>query len=612
MKKYKPVLEKPKKILLFISCSLLLTSCSGGGGGSNSNLSSTESNTGPSIEGRVADGYIRNATVCLDLNRNTVCDPSEPSTLSETGGYYQLSGIDPDTVDQYPVIVEIRPENNPVDEGDGTSTSTEIVLTRSFFLTAPAGRSGFISPLTTLIALQATSDPTLGIDEAETMIKSAMGVNINPYTDYLQNKDTSSDYATATHIAAVTTRLLADQYNQLMTLVQQNALSLDDATQRAIKTVAVHNITTAMDTVAAQVQATDTASLTPDKLDTLSTTLSTVLSAPSLKQLEEMKNQIQVNTQRSEKQIDTLLQNTGAYFQLSTAASSFQLTRYQLTPEAILSQHCVVDSTDCLTADTITADQTYSLDKTYSGYRFNLASDTTVLLTKGFENPLPANTTLPANLILPTLPSDFCIDTGSQPGKRIILSGIQLAQSLPSSSQLASLNDFSDPLWNRHARLLDHYLTLDAALQDLPVPGGPQWPAGPCPDNRSTCLDDEKPFLGWLDANRTQWTFCPRAPSSTQIGRYTTQCRTDETGQPYLLKAPAHLTTDNQRWLAINSPNTPHQIQLWINAGTDFQMRTYTTKDQPYALILLDQSLTELVLNQYQEYLTGQRRCTSR
>ena len=187
-----PLLKNIQKIFILIAFFTLLSGCSGGGGSGNVNTKTTS--TGPTINGRVADGYIRNATVCLDINRNTVCDPSEPSTLSEAGGHYQLSGIDPDTVDQYPVIVEIHPENNPVDEGDRTSSTTEIVLTQPFFLTAPPGRSGFISPLTTLAALQAESDPTLSIDETETRIKSALDTNFNLYTDFIQEKNISPDY----------------------------------------------------------------------------------------------------------------------------------------------------------------------------------------------------------------------------------------------------------------------------------------------------------------------------------------------------------------------------------------------------------------------------------
>jgi hypothetical protein len=63
---------------------LALISCGGGGGGGGA--SSTVN-----LGGKVIDGYIQGATVCLDLNSNNVCDPGEPSTTSAADGSYTLS-----------------------------------------------------------------------------------------------------------------------------------------------------------------------------------------------------------------------------------------------------------------------------------------------------------------------------------------------------------------------------------------------------------------------------------------------------------------------------------------------------------------------------------------
>jgi hypothetical protein len=38
------------------------------------------------LSGKVADGYLRGANVCLDLNKNKICDPGEPSATSTAGG----------------------------------------------------------------------------------------------------------------------------------------------------------------------------------------------------------------------------------------------------------------------------------------------------------------------------------------------------------------------------------------------------------------------------------------------------------------------------------------------------------------------------------------------
>lgn len=40
--------------------------------------------------GKVIDGYIEGATVCLDLNANQACDSVEPSDVSKADGTYSL------------------------------------------------------------------------------------------------------------------------------------------------------------------------------------------------------------------------------------------------------------------------------------------------------------------------------------------------------------------------------------------------------------------------------------------------------------------------------------------------------------------------------------------
>ena len=71
-----------KKLMILILATSL-TAC--GGGSSGPMLSASTSTT---LEGRVIDGYISGATVCLDLNNNYLCDiPDEPSAVTSTGGF---------------------------------------------------------------------------------------------------------------------------------------------------------------------------------------------------------------------------------------------------------------------------------------------------------------------------------------------------------------------------------------------------------------------------------------------------------------------------------------------------------------------------------------------
>ena len=69
----------------------MFTGC-GGGGGSSDNSSSNEQNV-TDINGKVVDGYVKNAKVCIDLNNNFQCDKNEPPTTSDANGSYSFKNI---------------------------------------------------------------------------------------------------------------------------------------------------------------------------------------------------------------------------------------------------------------------------------------------------------------------------------------------------------------------------------------------------------------------------------------------------------------------------------------------------------------------------------------
>ena len=72
-----------KKLSLFLT-TLLLIGCGSGGSNSNSN---TQTKT---INGKVIDGYVKNATVCIDTNKNLKCDSNEIKTKTDKNGNYTL------------------------------------------------------------------------------------------------------------------------------------------------------------------------------------------------------------------------------------------------------------------------------------------------------------------------------------------------------------------------------------------------------------------------------------------------------------------------------------------------------------------------------------------
>ncbi|MDT8999528.1 hypothetical protein RQP53_09640 [Paucibacter sp. APW11] len=73
---------------------LLSLSACGGGGGSSPPATTPSTGPGtsatPSVSGRVIDGYVKGASVWLDLNGNQKLDADEPSAVSSTDGQYTL------------------------------------------------------------------------------------------------------------------------------------------------------------------------------------------------------------------------------------------------------------------------------------------------------------------------------------------------------------------------------------------------------------------------------------------------------------------------------------------------------------------------------------------
>jgi hypothetical protein len=123
--------------LTLVTFSLVLLAACGGGGSSSGTTPPTL------IEGRVIDGYIRGATVCLDLNNNLVCDAGEPSAQSGAGGVYSFAYSGP--IEGLKIIANVPA--GAFDEDLGT-------LAQGFDLLTPASQPQVVSPLTTLVSIE--------------------------------------------------------------------------------------------------------------------------------------------------------------------------------------------------------------------------------------------------------------------------------------------------------------------------------------------------------------------------------------------------------------------------------------------------------------------------
>lgn len=118
------------------------------------------------ISGKVIDGNIANALVCIDLNLNGQCDETEPQTRTDAGGSYSLS-VPRTAAMSVPLVAEITAgQSHDVDEPGGS-------IDASYRMASPSNSySSNITPLTTLVLLSGQGNFAL----AEDLVRSALGL----------------------------------------------------------------------------------------------------------------------------------------------------------------------------------------------------------------------------------------------------------------------------------------------------------------------------------------------------------------------------------------------------------------------------------------------------
>lgn len=193
-----------------------------------------------SISGRVADGYIRGAVVCVDLNDNEKCDDGEPVAVSGEGGQYTLSV--PPEAQMKSIIAEIPAD--AIDEDTGEPVGQDLV-----FVT-PADKPEFVSPITTLVHEELRNNPNLDVDAAEAIVKGALGLasendEISLFVDYVANSrptdgidaERAEEFQYLHETARVVANLMQDIRSNVETTATENGIDFrgDLATQQAIR-----------------------------------------------------------------------------------------------------------------------------------------------------------------------------------------------------------------------------------------------------------------------------------------------------------------------------------------------------------------------------------------
>ncbi len=196
-----------------------LTACGGGGDGPSSSQTTPGSNIDPpgTISGTVAvNGLVQNAVVCLDLNDNSACDPTDP-TSAKTGsdGAYRLT-YDTSTITPAQVAVAsmISPQvpgllsdpDTTIDTVDGQATAESA----RYVLRLLPGKRGQINPLTTLLAAGVAAGMTEAL--ARVNIAQQLGIAESKIDDYQSDTAlTESAFADNARTAAVVVAFTLDQ-----------------------------------------------------------------------------------------------------------------------------------------------------------------------------------------------------------------------------------------------------------------------------------------------------------------------------------------------------------------------------------------------------------------
>lgn len=185
------VLPTAFRPLLLTALIASLSACGGGGGGDAGEDGGNAVPQPVTLTGMVAiDQAVSNAMVCVDLNGDGICDAGEPvSVATGLDGKYTVTYQPADAAaaaafQTAPVLASITPQSvDGAQPGSGATAS-------AFVLSAPAGKAGQISPLTTLVQNTVAKGATLAA--AENAVAQQLGIAVAALYDYQGDPASSS------------------------------------------------------------------------------------------------------------------------------------------------------------------------------------------------------------------------------------------------------------------------------------------------------------------------------------------------------------------------------------------------------------------------------------
>ena len=209
------------KALLIVTSASMLFGCFNFKDGDDSNDDDTVVTT--SMSGKVADGYLTGAKVCLDLNSNKVCDEGEPSTTSTNGGEFSLDGVTQAQLDSAPLLVEIFVGETIDEDNPG------VTINKKYTLTAPAGYA-FISPLTTMVQSEIEESGS-SPEEAAGSVQAKLGTTLDLEADYVAGSESGSnadEFKRLHKVAQVTVVVLQNNLELVKDVLANADVSFED------------------------------------------------------------------------------------------------------------------------------------------------------------------------------------------------------------------------------------------------------------------------------------------------------------------------------------------------------------------------------------------------
>lgn len=193
-----------KYIALALVGLAFITGCGGSGTGTT---------VPTAVTGVVADGYLENALVFLDRNKNYQLDDGEPSATTDERGAYTLT-ISESEVGMYP-IVAIAIKDQTIDQDTGLPVSDTYVLCLPE-ANVSGMLSNFISPISTLLREKLIANPDMTLAEAVAQLRNQlnMPVGMNILGDYVEGSlegEYRQQYQSMHRVARQMAGLMADQ-----------------------------------------------------------------------------------------------------------------------------------------------------------------------------------------------------------------------------------------------------------------------------------------------------------------------------------------------------------------------------------------------------------------